>query len=75
MPHAHLYINKPGEHLTDNTTYNKFNSDLTEAIRNNSLSALDFLHGACQVGQKTRDHLTHRAFHVLRSCTSPMYFL
>ena len=39
-----LYINKIEEHLTDATTYKKLDADPTQAIRNDVLSTLDYLH-------------------------------
>ena len=39
-----LHISKTEEHLADPTTYNELNSDPTQAIRNDALSTLDYLH-------------------------------
>ena len=39
-----LYIHKIEEHLADATTYKKLDADPTQAIRNDVLSALDYLH-------------------------------
>ena len=39
-----LYISKIEEHLAGPTTYKELNSDPTQAIRNDVLSTLDYLH-------------------------------
>ena len=38
------YISKIDEHLADTTIYKELNSDPNQAIRNDVLSTLDYLH-------------------------------
>ena len=52
-----LYINKIEEHLANSTTYKKLNSDPTQAIRNDVLSTLDYLHITHRIDDQTRHHL------------------
>ena len=52
-----LYINKIEEHLADATTYKKLDADPTQAIRNDILSTLDYLHNTHRIDDKTRHHL------------------
>ena len=53
-----LYINNIEEHLTDATTYKKLDADPTQAIRNDVLSTLDYLHSTRRIDDETRHHLT-----------------
>ena len=53
-----LYIHKIEEHLADATTYKKLDADPTQAIRNDVLSALDYLHNTGWIDDETRHHLT-----------------
>ena len=53
-----LYINNIEEHLTDATTYKKLDADPTQAIRNDVLSTLDYLHSTRRIDEETRHHLT-----------------
>ena len=52
-----LYISKIEEHLSDPTTYKELNSDPTQAIRNDVLSTLDYLHKTHRIDDETK-HLT-----------------
>ena len=58
-------INRIDGHLADLTTYKKLNSDPTQAIRNDVLSTLDFLHSTHPVYQRTKNDLTPQG----TSCT------
>ena len=53
-----LYISKIEEHLSDLTTYKELNSDPTQAIRNDVLSTLDYLHMTHRIDAETKHHLT-----------------
>ena len=53
-----LYISKIEEHLADATTYKKLDVDSTQAIRNDVLSTLDYLHNTHQIDDETRHHPT-----------------
>ena len=53
-----LYINKIEEHLADPTTYKELNTDPTQAIRNDVISTLDYLHSTHRIDDETRHHLT-----------------
>ena len=54
MPYPyHLFINRTEENLADLTTYKKRNSDLTQTIRNDASSSIDFLHNVQPVNHKT----------------------
>ena len=53
-----LYINKIGEHLASTTIYKELNRDPTQAIRNDVLSTLDYLHITHRIDDQTRHHLT-----------------
>ena len=53
-----LYIDETEEHLSDATTNKKLAADPTQAIRNDVLSTLDYLHNTCWIDDKTRHHLT-----------------
>ena len=53
-----LYINKIEEHLADPTTYMEHNTDPTQAIRNDVISTLDYLHNTHRIDDETRPHLT-----------------
>ena len=53
-----LYISKIEEHLADPNTYKELNCDPTQAIRNNALSTLDYLHKTHQIDSETKYHLT-----------------
>ena len=52
-----LYVSKIEEHLSDPTTYKELNSDPTQAIRNDVLSTLDYLHKTHRIEDETK-HLT-----------------
>ena len=64
MPHGHppppppLYISKIEEHLSDPTTYKELNSDPTQAIRNDVLSPMDYLHMTHRIDDETKHNLT-----------------
>ena len=59
MPHGHLpLLNKIEELLADATTYKKLEADPTQAIRNDVLSTLNYLHNTCRINDETRHHLT-----------------
>lgn len=61
-PHAHpLSIKKVEKHLSHPPTNKKLDSDLTQPVRNDGFSSLDFLHTSHQVAY----HLTPQKF----SCT------
>ena len=49
-----LYINKIEEHLADTTTSKELNSDPTQAIKNDVLSALNYLHITYRIDDQTR---------------------
>ena len=49
-----LYINKIEEHLADTTTSKELNSDPTQAIKNDVLSALNYLHITHRIDDQTR---------------------
>ena len=54
MPYPyHLFINRTEENLADLTTYKKRNSDLTQTIRNDVSSSIDFLHNVQRVNHRT----------------------
>ena len=53
-----LYINKIEEHLANTTTYKELNTDPTQAIRNDVLSTLGYLHIKDQIDDQTRHHFT-----------------
>ena len=53
-----LYINKIEQHLADITTYKELDTDPTQAIRNDVLSNLDYLHITNRIDDQTRHHLT-----------------
>ena len=53
-----LYVSKIEEHLADPTTYKELNSDPTQAIRNDALSTLDYLHMTHRIDDETKHHLT-----------------
>ena len=53
-----LYISKIEEHLADPSTYKELGSDLTQAIRNDVLSTLNYLYYIHQIDDVTRHHLT-----------------
>ena len=53
-----LFISKIEEHLADTTTYKKLDADPTQAIRNDVLSTLDYLHNTCRIDDEIRHHLT-----------------
>ena len=55
--HTSLYINKIEEHLAELITYKEFNADSTQAIRNDALSTLVYLHNTHQIDDKNRHHL------------------
>ena len=55
--HTSLYINKIEEHLAELITYKEFNTDPTQAIRNDALSTLVYLHNIHQIDDKNRHHL------------------
>ena len=53
-----LYINKIEEHLANTTIYKELNTDPTQAIRNDVLSTLGYLHIKDQIDDQTRHHFT-----------------
>ena len=53
-----LYINKIKEHLAEPTRYKELNTDPTQAIRNDVLPTLYYLHNTHQIDDETRHHLT-----------------
>ena len=55
---ASLYISKIKEHLPNPTMYKELNSNPTQAIRNDVLSSLDYLHKTYRIDGKTKHHLT-----------------
>ena len=55
-----LYINKIEEHLADPTTYKEFNTNPTEAIRNDVLCTFDYLLSTHRIDDETRHHLSHQ---------------
>ena len=55
---ASLCISKIEKHVADPTTYKELNSDPTQAIRNDVLSTLDYLHKTHRIDDETKHHLT-----------------
>ena len=53
-----LYINKIEEHLPDTITHKELNTDPTQAIRNDALCTLGYLHITHQIDDQTRHHFT-----------------
>ena len=53
-----LYINKIEEHLPDTITHKEHNTDPTQAIRNDALCTLGYLHITHQIDDQIRHHFT-----------------
>ena len=54
---SYFYINKIEEHLANPSTYKKLSFNPTQAIRNDVLSTLNYLHNTHQIDDITRHHL------------------
>ena len=52
-----LYINNIEEYLADPITYTESNTDPTQAIRNDALFTLAYLHNTHQIDVEARHHL------------------
>ena len=64
-------VSRTEENLADLITYKNLKSDLTQAIRNDVLSTLDFLYSAHQIDQRASNYLTPQEL----SCTSSLHGL